>query len=172
MSLANDFDEYKDEIELVQAQNRVECDLYSIIAQLIRESVQREKISLRDVSVRRETEISRPFRGPFGFSDFIIRTREKNNNAKNLGAVEVKYITEDLDSKKYSEQLKGHIEFYKRVIYTNGLEWRFYNNNNPDKNWKMSLGEINDINDNTFKWKSIKQWEKLLTELNDIVWTD
>ena len=169
ISLANNFYEYQNEIELVQAQNRVECDLYSIIAQIIRENVQGKNISLRDVSERRETEFSKPFRGDSGFPDFVIRTREKSNNARNLGAVEAKYVTKDLNLKKYLDQLDGHIRFYERVIYTNGLEWRFYNKNNPDKNWKVILGEI--IN-NTFEWKDLKQWEKLLTELDNIVWTD
>lgn len=167
MSLANNFDEYQDEIELVQAQNRVECDLYSIIAQIIRESVQGENISLRDVSVRRGTKFSRHFRGCYGFPDFVIRTREKSNNAQNLGAVEAKYVTEDLE--KYLKQLEGHIEFYKRVIYTNGLEWRFYNKNNYEKNWKITLGQMTN---NIFEWESVKQWEELLTKLNNIVWTD
>lgn len=32
LSLENNYTVYKDEIELIQAQNRVECDLYSVIA--------------------------------------------------------------------------------------------------------------------------------------------
>lgn len=169
MSLANNFCEYKDEIELVQAQNRVECDLYSIIAQIIRESAQGGSISLRDVSVRRKTKFSRPFRGSFGFPDFVIRAREKSNDAQILGAVEAKYLTEDLDLEKYLEQLEAHIEFYKLVIYTNGLVWRFYDGNNSEKNWEISLGEA--VN-NYFKWASEKQWRNLLTKLNNIMWTD
>jgi len=35
VSLANDFALYKDEIELIQAQNSIECDLYSVIAYII-----------------------------------------------------------------------------------------------------------------------------------------
>lgn len=169
MSLANNFCEYKDEIELVQAQNRVECDLYSIIAHIIRESTQGGSISLRDVSERRETDFSRPFRGGLGFPDFVIRAREKSNDAQILGAVEAKYITEDLDLEKYLEQLEAHIKFYKLVIYTNGLLWRFYDGNNSEKKWEISLGEI--IN-NHFKWASEKQWRNLLTKLNNIMWTE
>jgi len=169
LSLANDFYEYQDEIELIEAQNRVECDLYSIIAQIIRENVQVGYISLRDVSERRETEFSKHFKGDSGFPDFVIRTREKSNDAQNLGAVEAKYVRQDLDSEEHLEQLGGHIRFYKRVIYTNGLKWRFYNKNNLDKNWEISLGRINN---NVFEWEEKVQWEKLLAALNKIVWTD
>lgn len=45
MSLTNDFNIYTDEIELIHAQNRVECDLYSIIACIIRTGKQSNKIS-------------------------------------------------------------------------------------------------------------------------------
>ena len=169
MSLANNFCEYKDEIELIHAQNRVECDLYSIIAQIIRESAQGRDISLRDVSVRRKTEFSKSFRGHFGFPDFVIRTREKSNDAQILGAIEVKYLTEDLDLEKYLKQLEAHITFYKLVIYTNGLVWRFYNGNSSKEDWEISLGEI--INNN-FKWANKKQWGNLMMELNNISWTD
>jgi len=35
MVLKDYFQFYKDELELIQAQNRVECDLYSLIAHII-----------------------------------------------------------------------------------------------------------------------------------------
>ena len=50
------YSDYKDEIELAWIQNSaVECELYSIIANIIRESENGRKISLRDVSARRTT---------------------------------------------------------------------------------------------------------------------
>ena len=54
----NYFDTYKEELELVDTQNRVELDLYSIIANLIRSAKSAKHISLRDVSGRRETDFS------------------------------------------------------------------------------------------------------------------
>lgn len=60
MSIFRNFNDYKEEIELMHVQNSaVECELYSIIAILIRESEQGRNISLRDVSVRRTTEDSK-----------------------------------------------------------------------------------------------------------------
>ena len=169
MSLAKNFKLYKDEIELVCEQNRVECDLYSIIAHIIRESKQREKVSLRDVSVRRGTEFSKTFRGNSGFPDFVVRTREKSNSAKVLGAIEVKYVTENLDSEDHLEQLGGHIAFYKKVLYTNGLEWRYYNSKKPENNWKIILGKIIV---NTIVWEEESQWKHLLNNLNGIEWIE
>ena len=50
MSIARDFDDFKEEIELAFAQNAcVEIELYSIIASVIRESKNKQKLSIRDV---------------------------------------------------------------------------------------------------------------------------
>lgn len=57
MSLANNFEEYKKEIDLIINQNSVEVELYSIIANMIREV--HNNISLRDVSTRRTTDLSK-----------------------------------------------------------------------------------------------------------------
>ncbi|GAA0084871.1 hypothetical protein UT300007_13100 [Clostridium sp. CTA-7] len=170
VSLANNFTLYKDEIELIQAQNRVECDLYSVIAYIIRESKQGGDISLRDVSVRRKTDFSRPFKGDAGFPDFVIRTREKSENAAILGAVEIKYIGLDLDWEDYIEQLNGHIDFYKQVIYTNGIEWRFYNLDefrNKKRIWKVTLGKFDK---EVIIWNNKEKWQDLLKKLDNITW--
>ncbi|URN93112.1 MAG: hypothetical protein NAG76_14835 [Candidatus Pristimantibacillus lignocellulolyticus] len=170
MSLANDFMMYRDEIELIRAQNLVECDLYSIIACIIRERKQGNEISLRDVSVRRETDFSKRFRGNSGFPDFVIRTRDKTNNANILGAVEVKYVDEDLDLENHLEQLIGHLDFYKRVIYTNGLKWRYYVIDEIQENnviWEIELGEIQN---GKVLWYKEDKWTELLRKLDSIKW--
>lgn len=171
MGLEANFKKYKSEIELIESQNRVECDLYSIIADLIRSSKQSENISLRDVSSRRRTDFSNRFIGDSGFPDFVIRTREMNNDAKVLGAIEVKYITENLDLEKHLEQLSGHIYSYKQVIYTNGLVWRFYKLDRYKKDgepvWKIILAEEMK---GRIEWKCDNEWNKLLKELDDIDW--
>ena len=165
MSIINNYFEYKEELELIHAQNRVECDLYSIIATIIRECCAKQAISLRDVSARRTTDFSSVFKSEeAGFPDFVIRTREKSNEAEILGAVEVKYITEDLDSQKHIEQVEAQLKFYKRLLYTNGLEWRFYNNGQCNEPcWKVTLGRIN--NQDLWLWNKDEKWKELLNKL-------
>lgn len=173
MSLGNDFKIYKEEIELIRAQNRVECDLYSIIACIIRERKNGNEISLREVSVRRTTDFSKPFKGVSGFPDFVIRTRDKGNDAGILGAIEAKYIDVDLEQEENLEQLSGHREFYKRVIYTNGLKWQFYvpeelkENNNDPWEWETVLGEIEN---GEIIWNQDGKWTELLKNISDIKW--
>jgi hypothetical protein len=171
MTLKINFEIYKEEIELIEAQNRVECDLYSIIADIIRASKQGVNISLRDVSTRRRTKFSEFFTGESGFPDFVIRTREISSNAKVLGAIEVKYVTENLDFERHLEQLDGHINSYKQVIYTNGLVWRLYKLDKYKKNgrpvWEFKLAEDKE---GRIDWGSDDEWNKLLKELDDIDW--
>lgn len=77
MMVDNYFDRYKEELELIDTQNRVELDLYSIIANIIRSAKSAKNISLRDVTGRRETDFSRKYMGDSGFPDFVVRSREK-----------------------------------------------------------------------------------------------
>lgn len=171
MTLEINFKKYIEEIKLIDAQNRVECDLYSIIAYIIRASKQGVNISLRDVSTRRGTEFSKKFIGDSGFPDFVIRAREMSNDAKVLGAIEVKYVTEDLDLEKHLEQLSGHINSYKQVIYTNGLVWRFYKLDKYKKDeqpvWEFRLAEERK---GRIEWGGGDEWNKLLKKLDDIDW--
>ncbi|XXM70738.1 hypothetical protein ACQ0QQ_13555 [Lysinibacillus sphaericus] len=170
MSLANDFNVYKDEIELIRAQNLVECDLYSIVACIIRERKQCNHISLRDVSVRRKTDFSKQYRGESGFPDFVIRTREKSNDADILGAVEVKYLDEDLDSEIHLAQLIGHLDFYKRVLYTNGLNWRYYVTDEYQESKVLWDAELGEIQHGKIVWYKDDRWVELLRKLDGIKW--
>jgi hypothetical protein len=165
MTPGNDFNMYTEEIELIQSQNRVECDLYSIIACIIRERKQSNKISLRDVSARRKTEFSSQFIGSSGFPDFVIRKRIKSNDADTLGAIEAKYIEEDLE--QHLIQVEGHLKTYKKVIYTNGLKWRLYEESVENPVWDVELGKIKD---GIINWNSEENWKELLSNLDDIKW--
>lgn len=161
------FKEYREEMELIETQNKVECDLYSIIVYLIRETQRNRGVSVRDVSARRSTTFSNIFKGCAGFPDFVIRTREKNNNARILGAVEVKYLAIDLDNIKNLRQLHGHVSKYKKVVYTNGLEWSFYNKNEMNPEWSICLGRYDN---GKIVWFEEPKWEELLKLLSKIDW--
>lgn len=62
------FSDYKEELELALIQNcAVECELYSIVASVLRESESGRKVSIRDVSARRTTTESSYLKGESGF---------------------------------------------------------------------------------------------------------
>lgn len=77
-----------------------------------------------------------------------------------------------MDLEDYIEQLNGHINFYKQVIYTNGIEWRFYILDKFRKErcvWEVSLGEFNN---GEIIWDSKGKWKDLLKNLDDITWIE
>ncbi|MEH7108295.1 hypothetical protein [Bacillus sp. JJ1764] len=85
----------------------------------------------------------------------MIRERIKSNNAATLGAIEVKRVGQDLD--KHLEQVKGHLISYKRVIYTNGLEWRYYKGSIDSRRWKVELGKKS--SDGKITWDNDNNWK-------------
>lgn len=129
------WEKYKSEVELIEKQNDVEHDLYNIIANVIRDRKAFADISLRDTGNRRRSENKKEkvFWGLKGFPDFVILDTEyqpvkDSVNRKFLyGVIEAKFVDKPLykncDDKR---QLWGHLLWFKKVIYTNGTEWRFY----------------------------------------------
>lgn len=164
MSISTNFKEYQEELELIDMQNPVECDLYSIVAQIIRESLVGKNVSLRDFTERRTSKISEYWKGESGFTDFVIAKRERCVQPKLYGAVEVKYLKVDLG--KHMRQIAGHIKTFEKVIYTNGFTWRYYN---PNLKWEITLGGMVD---NQFKWKDEDNFTELLNKLQEIDWAD
>lgn len=56
MPIARDFEDFKEEMELAFVQNAcVEIELYSIIASIFRESKNKQKLSVRDVTSRKRS---------------------------------------------------------------------------------------------------------------------
>lgn len=174
MSLANNFVEYKEEINLILAQNTVEVELYSIIACVIRERENSVNISLRDVSTRRKTDFSSMFKSGSGFPDFVVLSKNfdkyKPDEKEILGAIEAKGVSTDPLVK--SDQLRYHIKYFKNVIYTNGLEWQFYKSdgeaNNESPEWIIVLGKING---EIISWETDdKKWKELLNKISAIEW--
>lgn len=164
MNLGRIYSDYKDEIELAWIQNSaVECELYSIIASVIRESESGRIISLRDVSARRTTENSKELKSDAGFPDFVVLKRTKEKKALKFGCIEIKRPAVELDM---TEQIEKHIDKFGKVIYTNGLLWEFYDH---EKNsvWKCKLGEICN---GSIKWQPINEWFSLLEKIDNISW--
>lgn len=162
-----DFEDYKREIRLIERQNHVEQDMYSIIATVIRERMTFKNCSLRDVSSRRRTknESEKLFWGISGFPDFVILSEEYDcktpKREELLGAVEVKAKIGDLINRE-NIQLKGHIMWFNKVIYTDGLIWKYYEYK-PDKE---AFGVIKNLQSVSY-YKVKDKWNyKVLPQIN------
>lgn len=165
--LADKYETFKEEIELAMIQNCiVECELYSLLAEIIRGTKSGKKISLRDVSVRRKTKLSMWLHGAAGFPDFVVLERKKSRDAAKYGCIEAK---RPYDNMEITEQIEGHLNSYGKVIYTNGLQWKFYRvDKEPVK--VIVLGRIDPHNQDSVIWEPVDNWYELMSFLEDWDW--
>ena len=89
--------------------------------------------------------------------------RKKDQDAVIYGCIEAKMPTIALGDN--DEQLLGHIKSFGKVIYTNGLNWKFFND--KEKCFDIELGSIEE---GKIKWNEKRNWENLLKEIDNITW--
>lgn len=155
-----DLSKYMKEISLMKKQNMTEYDMYSVIGSLIREGKNVEFLSIRDVNRRRKSKRGQVFYGLSGTPDFAILNWEFDNNDnedmkvdnidKIYGCVEIKEadhnllsvkdIIEKINPKDGIElgveegQILGEVLWYRKLLYTNGIRWMYYEWEKIDKN--------------------------------------
>lgn len=158
------FDRYVKELNRIKLQNNIECELYSIIASIIREANKNNDIYLRDVTVKRKSKkgVGDRYYGESGFPDFVVVSDEESKEPSILGAVEVKYLGNQRKNTTEENQLKGHINTFKKVLYTNGLTWEFHSNCSPKRN---TVKTISISLDDSGKY-NVKAFEKIVDELS------
>ena len=200
MSIANDYYDFKREIELIIKQNPLECELYSIIAAIIRERDSSKNISLRDVSsLKEQSKVLNPrdrkFKieeGVYGSSDFLAINPDYHYSQRKinliLGCIEVKAIYLDLDKsiEQNINQFNGELKTFGKLIYTNGIEWRLYEYDSDLENqkllWDIILGtyvhkktsvqspDLTVSDIDYIEWNEVSEWNKLLNEIDKITW--
>ena len=142
-------EDYTEEIGLIKKQNYVEAELYPIVADIIKPTL-KDSLSKRYVFGRQRSALGQIYYGLSNFPDIVIldKTYESKSRKsikikewkKLRGCVEVKnlkypLITEEKIKSTLSNsfehltremgQLIGDLLWYKKVIYTNGIQWRF-----------------------------------------------
>ncbi|MEE1016127.1 MAG: hypothetical protein U0L27_00460 [Ruminococcus sp.] len=149
-----DFYKYIDEINLIKNQNNTERDLYYLVKQTLEPYCC--GLSLRIVAERIKSELGQIFYGISSVPDIAILDRDFVNNQhykitgknrdKLKGCIEVKnlgeklYTLEELKEEFENEnvgtaagQLAGEILWYKRLLYTNGTEWKLFTFNESEE---------------------------------------
>ena len=218
-------EDYTEEIGLIEKQNNVEAELYFIVADIIKPTL-KDSLSKRYVFGRRRSALGQIYYGLSNFPDIVILDKTFENKSwesieikewkKLRGCVEVKnlnhrLITEEeikstisnsfehITGKKEQEmgQLIGDLLWYKKVIYTNGLQWRFLSITDDDNNelanriievvnkrikleegkhpfdwWEnieMKDGMLN-YTDICLAKDCIQEWDKFIKRVNNIKW--
>ena len=214
-------EEYIEEIGLIEKQNYVEVELYPLVADIINPTL-KNSLSKRYVFGRRKSNMGQIYYGLSNFPDIVILDKNYQNKARKSieieewkklrGCVEIKNLKNDLITEEEIKstisnsfehiteemgQLIGDLLWYKKVIYTNGLQWRFLSITDDDNNelanriievvnkrikleegkhpfdwWEnieMKDGMLN-YTDICLAKDCIQEWDKFIKRVNNIKW--
>ncbi len=113
-----------------------------------------------------DSKLSKNLEGEAGFPDFVVLERKKSRDAAKYGCIEAK---RPYDNMEITEQIEGHLSSYGKVIYTNGLVWKFYKE--KKENEKVCIvGSIKSKNKQAIIWEPVDNWYELMSFLEDWNW--
>lgn len=113
-----------------------------------------------------DSKLSKNLEGEAGFPDFVVLEREKSRDAAKYGCIEAK---RPYDNMEITEQIEGHLNSYGKVIYTNGLIWKFYKEKKENEKVYI-VGSIKSKNKQAIIWEPVDNWYKLISFLEDWDW--
>ena len=157
-------EKYQKEIKLIQAQNNTEIELYPLATEIIQTAT--EGLSKRYVFGRKKSKKGNVYYGLSSFPDIAILDKDFKDTDRDeikeddwnglIGSLEIKALGNKLfnideirecllNKKKVTQdegQLIGEILWYKKVIYTNGIEWEYFYVDKYSKELKESILKI------------------------------
>ena len=113
-----------------------------------------------------ESKLSKNLEGEAGFPDFVVLERNKCRDAAKSGCIEAK---RPYDNMEITEQIEGHLNSYGKVIYTNGLVWKFYKEKKENEK-VYTVGSIKSKNKQAIIWEPVDNWYELMSFLEDWDW--
>lgn len=113
-----------------------------------------------------DSKLSKNLEGEAGFPDFVVLERKKSRDAAKYGCIEAK---RPYDNMEITEQIEGHLNSYGKVIYTNGLVWKFYKEKKENEK-VYTLGSIKSKNKQAIIWEPVDNWYELMSFLEDWDW--
>lgn len=113
-----------------------------------------------------DSKLSKNLEGEAGFPDFVVLERKKSRDAAKYGCIEAK---RPYDNMEITEQIEGHLSSYGKVIYTNGLVWKFYKEKKENEKVYI-VGSIKSKNKQAIIWEPVDNWYELMSFLEDWDW--
>lgn len=113
-----------------------------------------------------DSKLSKNLEGEAGFPDFVVLERKKSRDVAKYGCIEAK---RPYDNMEITEQIEGHLNSYGKVIYTNGLVWKFYKEKKENEK-VYTLGSIKSKNKQAIIWEPVDNWYELMSFLEDWDW--
>lgn len=191
------FHEYELEVRLAYSQHPKDSreeEIYSLILMLMREIYSKQIYTEKIFSIR-DIHQSPPIRrkvlyGTSGYPDLAVYSQkliddtEANEKDKIFGVVEAKAIGGTYKADR--PHILGEIKYYKKVLYTNGILWVYFDENLKNVNsleddyiWRVNLleddsneyAEFSKKNKEVISELSYTKWRNLKKHLReDIDW--
>lgn len=210
-------EDYIEEIGLIENQNYVEVELYPLVADIIKPTL-KDSLSKRYVFRRQRSALGQIYYGLSNFPDIVILDKTYENKSRKSikieewkklrGCVEVKnfnhplIIEEEIKSTisnsfehitKEMGQLIGDLLWYKKVIYTNGIQWRFLSLDDKEEidnkivevfnkrieteeagnsfDWWMNIKDLSfNYTDICLSEDCIQEWDEFVKKVKEIEW--
>ena len=128
--------EYENKLNAVISMAPLECGVQSLIYKLLDETIHSEDVKLLDVSnfgiksifgsLERGTPDLCVVQSDFKYVEAEDDENWNKEKGKRLCCIEIKATSEKLPTK--ITQIAAHIQEYKKVLYTNGLVWIYFDN--------------------------------------------
>ena len=140
------FNWYIKKLKEVQEKSHLENGYSHIVYQVLENTIDDEKYSIIDTSSLNRTQNKATAPSDIiAVPDFVISNKYYTfdgiqNSGDILGCVELKYRDNDIanpDRLHSEQQNKGYLEYYNKVIYTNGWIWKYYNSSG--KGWEINF---------------------------------
>lgn len=128
-----DYVKYKNKLFNIVMKSVFEDGIYTIIENVLEIIQDMDKMAIININRASSKANETRFIGNGGVPDLLVVSDDFEYCTNKFkfekqgiiyGCVEAKAPSVDIDSD--TNQIKGHIETYKKVIYTNGLTWKFY----------------------------------------------
>lgn len=150
------YDEYKKSIERILRNSCLEPSMYHLVQKTIENNTKYYTLDISQIQTK--SRFHKVYNTPAGISDIAVFSKYD----RLLFYVEVKWFVRTQTEAAIYKQLLGQSYKHKKIMFTDGLNWKFYKLDNKELivEWEVSLGNYSKQKSKVI-WNSYDEWKKL-----------
>lgn len=178
VDISVDSNEYERLINTVKSKAPVEIGIEVVVYMLLYGVMENSRYEVIDVNSMRKIQASIYSKLPNKdkidiVPDLAIVDKEFNYNDEKsqeyaCGFVEIKYL--NVSNNIESEAVKTHKRSTNKLIWTNGLDWYYYDMMNDEKSWNVSIQSMGHLESKEHIYIDRLHFQELLVRLEEIEW--
>ncbi|WOO90537.1 hypothetical protein R2F61_07340 [Mollicutes bacterium LVI A0078] len=157
------YTEYKKSIERILKNSCLETSMYHLIQKTIEDNTKYYSLDISQTQTR--NRFHKVYNTPAGISDIAVFSKYD----KLLFYIEVKWFVRNQTEPSIYKQLLGQSDKHKKIMFTDGLNWKFYKLENGELivDWEVNLGNYPEEKGKII-WNNYDEWKKLTKLLKNI----